>query len=523
MKIIQGFRRTTLYTLIALLALAMSGVACGGEEEAPLPTGVKTGGTLKVGMVSDYISFDPPVLVAIPDQVTVIHTYDTLVYRHSDLTMTPSLAESWTFNSDASRWTFKLREGVYFNTWENGEIVRGKEFMAEDVIFSINRMFEMESPTASTVSPKVPNMEAVDDYTVIMDFGEPNATLLDGLVKYHAHITPSDIDPARFQAETFGTGPFLMTDHVVGERTTFVKNPDYFKPNVPLIDELVYIFIPSPETRAQALIAGTIDMIYDLDTTSIPALQADPNTDVQIAVSGGYMNLAMNTTEPPFDNLGVRKAIQAATDRNAVFQAAQLGYGGIAYDHPITPNDPVFDESCKPPDYDPVLAKRLLSEAGYPDGIDLTLHTSTAGASMVDMATVLKESFKPAGINLEIIVMPEDGYWSDGWMVKPFVTVWWGGRPPYEAFNVVYRSGGSWNEASYVNDKVDALLNEAKATGSLEEQKRIYSELQCLIVDEVPRIIPVFRPVSLGIRNDVRDSWPMWDATMSLHNVWLDR
>jgi len=314
-----------------------------------------------------------------------------------------------------------------------------------------------------------------------------------------------------------------MTDHVVGERTTFVKNPDYFKPNVPLIDELVYIFIPSPETRAQALIAGTIDMIYDLDTTSIPALQADPNTDVQIAVSGGYMNLAMNTTEPPFDNLGVRKAIQAATDRNAVFQAAQLGYGGIAYDHPITPNDPVFDESCKPPDYDPVLAKRLLSEAGYPDGIDLTLHTSTAGASMVDMATVLKESFKPAGINLEIIVMPEDGYWSDGWMVKPFVTVWWGGRPPYEAFNVVYRSGGSWNEASYANDKVDALLNEAKATGSLEEQKRIYSELQCLIVDEVPRIIPVFRPVSLGIRNDVRDSWPMWDATMSLHNVWLDR
>jgi peptide/nickel transport system substrate-binding protein len=291
----------------------------------------------------------------------------------------------------------------------------------------------------------------------------------------------------------------------------------------PHVDELVFLMLPSPEARAEALKAGTIDMIYDLDGPSIPGLVAHSDTDVQLAPSGGYMNIAMIVTEPPFDNLQVRKAVQLATDRNAVLQGAQFGYGSIAYDHPITPTDPVFNPDCTPPDYDPVKAKSLLEQAGVALPLKLTLHTSTAGGAMVEMATVLKESFRPAGIDLDIVVMPEDGYWAEGWMVKPFTTVWWGGRPPYEAFNVVYKGGGSWNESFYKNDRLDALLLEAKGAADLEDQKRIYGELQCIAVEEVPRVVIVFRPVSLGIRNDVKGSAPMWDATMSLHEVWLDR
>ena len=142
---------------------------------------------------------------------------------------------------------------------------------------------------------------------------------------------------------------------------------------------------------------------------------------------------------------------------------------------------------------------------------------------MVEMATVLKESFAPAGINLDIVVMSEDGSWAEGWMVKPFTTVWWGGRPPYEAFSIVYAGGGSWNESFWNNAEADALLAEALGASDPAEQKRIYGALQCLVVEEVPRIIPVFRPVLLGVRNDVMGMAPSWDATMSLHRAWLDR
>ena len=108
-------------------------------------------------------------------------------------------------------------------------------------------------------------------------------------------------------------------------------------------------------------------------------------------------------------------------------------------------------------------------------------------------------------------------------MVKPFTTVWWGGRPPYEAFNVVYRGGGSWNESFFANAEFDALLDEAMGAADPVDQERIYGRLQCIAVNEVPRVVTVFRPVTLGIRNDVMGSVPMWDATMMLHHVWLDR
>ena len=511
-------------TLMGLLLIAaVTVVACSSDGESDSSSGVKTGGILKVGMLSDHVTFDTPLVLGMPDIVTAIQTGDVLVVREANLELRPALATSWTFNDDASTWTFNLREGVHFYTYENGEVVKGKEFNADDVIFTINRMYDVESPTAGTIFPEKFPMVKIDDHTVRFDFGTPNATLLDGLVKYHSHMTPSNGDPATFAAGTPGTGPFIMTEHVVGERTSFVANENYWLEDAPLVDELMYIFLPSPEARAEALKAGSIDMIYDLDATSIPGLEADPGTTVQVAPSGGYMDLAMIVTEPPFDNKLVRQAVQAATDRNAILQGAQFGRGAIAYDHPITPNHPFFNEDCKPPEYDTELAKDLLKQAGYPDGIDLTLYTSTAGASMVDMATVYKESAAAAGIRVEIVVMPEDGYWAEGWMVKPFTTVWWGGRPPYEAFNVVYRGGGSWNESFFANAEFDALLDEAMGAADPVDQERIYGKLQCIAVNEVPRVVTVFRPVTLGIRNDVMGSVPMWDATMMLHHVWLDR
>ena len=108
------------------------------------------------------------------------------------------------------------------------------------------------------------------------------------------------------------------------------------------------------------------------------------------------MNLAMDVRQPPFDNVLVRKALQAATDREAILEGAQRGLGGIAYDHPILPGDPVFNPSCRPPEYDPQLARALLEDAGYPDGIDLTLYTGNpGGASMVEMARCSRRAPHP--------------------------------------------------------------------------------------------------------------------------------
>ena len=498
--------------MVALLALAACGD--GDDGDAAVSPGAKTGGTLRVGMTADHTSFDPPTTVGLPDLVTVQHSYDVLVFRNPDLTLQPALATSWEANDDATQWTFKLRKGVKFH--------HGKEFKAEDVIFTFTRLYEVESALTS-VLPEPSDIVAVDDHTVRFEFDSPNAVLLEALVKYHAHITPSDVDPARFAAEEFGTGPFKLVEHVIGERTSFVKNEDYWWKGHPLVDELIFVFLTSPEARAEALKAGTVDIIYDLDTASVPTLDDHAKTLVAQAPSGGYMNLAMDQNVEPFDDILVRRALQAATDRKAILEGAQFGLGGIAYDHPITESDPVFNASCKPPDYNPAKARDLLAQAGYEDGIDLTLYTSSAGAAMVEMATVFKERAAPAGINIDIQVVPEETYWGEVWLVEPFTTVWWGGRPPWEAFSVVYPSSAAWQESKVSAPQFDSLLDRAVTQGDLEDQKQTFGELQCVAIDQVHRIIPVFRPVLLGLRTDVRDTEPMWDATLSLHRTWLDR
>ena len=302
-----------------------------------------------------------------------------------------------------------------------------------------------------------------------------------------------------------------------------VRNPNYWDESLPYLDGITLLTIPDATTRTAMLITGRIDAIHNLDIASVNTLRDYPDTLVAQAAGGSYMNLAMDVRVPPFDNILVRKALQAATHRGAILQGAQSGLGGIAYDHPILPGDPVFNPSCKPPDYNPALARALLEQAGYPDGINLTLYTASAGAPTVEMATVVKEGAAPAGFNIDIVVVPESTFWSDVWMMKPFTTSWWNGRPPYEAFNVVYWSGAAWNESFYNNPTVDQLLDRALGKEYLGDQKVTFGELQCLLIEEVPRIIPVFRPVLLGLHKDVRGVEPMWDATLSVQRAWLDR
>ena len=474
----------------------------------------RPGGTLTLGTAADHVTFDVPLITTTVDSAMVEQTYDKLLMRNPDDTLQPMLAESWEPNEDGSEWTFNLRRGVTFH--------HGKEFKAEDVVYSFNRIFEVDSPYAATLT-QPDEIVAVDDYTVRFEFPQPNAVLLDALVRYQAHITPSDVDPEEFVNKEFGTGPFIMTEFIPGERAVFTKNPDYWWEGRPLVDELIFLFLGSPEARVEALKGGTVDAIYPVDTPSIPGLVNNPDIALQESTLRSYMNLAMDTREEPFSNKLVRQALQAATDRNAILQGAQFGLGGIAYDHPVAPTDPVFNSECTPPDYDPELAKDLLAQAGYPDGIELTLHTASVGGAMVEMATVLKESFRPAGIDLTIQVEPEDGYWGDVWLVEPFTTVFWFGRAPYEAFSIIYPSDAAWNESYWANDDVDRLIDEALSAADLESQKRIFGELQCIIVEEVPRIIPVFQPWIIGTQPDVRDLASLWDGSLSLHRAWLDR
>ena len=513
--------------IIAGLALTLlTFAACSSDNDADDGTtgdttgdtsgGPKYGGTLRAAHISDTSTLNPQMTLSLSDQVINQTAYDNLFLRLPDLSLRPMLATSWEANADLTSYTIHLREGVKFH--------HGKEFKAEDVVYTFEKLLDPEvgSPGAASFG-FIDEVVAIDDHTVRFDLSSPNAILPDTLSAYQAKIIPSDIEYSRLATEEFGTGPFIMEEFLPGERLTLKKNPDYWMEGRPYLDEVIVFYMGEEEARVEALKSGQVDANFVVEATSVDVLEAAAGIKLSEAGSSAYLNLAMDVRVAPFDDILVRKAIQAATDRDAILQAALFGRGTVASDHPIPPTDPVFASQYAPPAYNIELAKSLLAEANYPDGIDLTLYTSTAGEGMVEMAVAMKERAAPAGIRIEIVQTTPDAYWSEVWLVEPFTTVAWGGRPPGEAISIVYKSDAPWNESYYVNPEIDSLLEQAQGQPNLADRKATYAEIQRILIDDVPRIVVVFRPIFMAMNEDVQGLEAHPGYWTLLHETWLDR
>jgi peptide/nickel transport system substrate-binding protein len=399
----------------------------------------------------------------------------------------------------------------------------GKEFKAEDVLFTMNRIRDPEADNPnSALLVSVVDIVAVDDYTVRFDLNGPNGFFLDAFSIYPMHILPADVDVDRLTLEAFGTGPFTLEEWLPGERATMVKNPDYWEEGRPYLDEIVFVGISEPATRAEALKSGDVDVVYLLETQSVQGIEDHPDTKVVSVASAGHYGIDMDNSRPPFDNKLVRKAFQAATDRELINQATTLGLGSITYDHPFPSNDSRFAPQYAV-EYDPELAKSLLEQAGYPDGIDIILHTGDVAPGMIEMAVAFQESAAPAGIRVEVKKHPPDSFWSEVFMQNPLVIIQWAPRPSMDVIlTQKYHSDSAWNSMRYYNDTLDGLIARAKGE-TLEQQKETYGEIQRILADDVPGLVIANQPLIYGVRNYVQDAGPTPVRARTLRNAWLEK
>ncbi|MBI4339824.1 MAG: ABC transporter substrate-binding protein [Chloroflexi bacterium] len=514
--------------LFAVAALLLAVVACSGGKGTPTPSpsgtgpastptqsGARTGGTLRVALPVNTNTLDPALSLSTTDVVTTLQLYDNLVLIQPDNTVRPMLAESWTYNQDLTQWTFQLRPNVKFHS--------GKTLDAGDVVFTMKRLLDPDtgSPARSTLT-FVKDVVALDGLTVRFDLDAPNAFLLNTLSQYQIRILPANVDVSKLATQEFGTGGFTLVEHLPGERTIMKRNPGYWDSPQPYVDELVYYYMPEPETRVEALKTGSVDVVFPLEATSVKSLESSRGAVVKKVSSASYLNFAMDVRVAPFDNKLVRQAIQAAIDREAVILTATLGLGTIGNDHPIPPNDPAYWKDQPVATYDPQKARELLAQAGYPKGIDLTLHTSTVAPGMVEMAVAFKESAAAAGIRVSIIRDPEDAFWSKVWMVEPFTTVTWNGRDPDQALSITTLSDAAWNESYYKNPEFDALVLKARGQSEDTARNETYAEIQKILIEDAPRLIPAFRPIIVGVRANVRGVEAHPNNWLILTTAWLD-
>ncbi len=299
------------------------------------------------------------------DSVLYSNVFEGLTRFMSDGSVVPGLAESWDISDDGLTYTFHLHDGVKFHD--------GTTMDAEDVKFSLDRARGPDSVNAQkALFAAISDVTVVDPLTVKVTLSEPNGNFLFNMAWGDAVIVaPESIGDIK--THPVGTGAFEFKDWVQGDKIDLVKNPDYWGTPAKL-DNVTFKFISDPTAAFAAVMAEDVDVFSGFPAPeNLPQFEADPRFQVLVGSTEGETILSTNNKMPPFDQRKVREALAHAIDRQAIIDGAMFGYGTPIGTH-FAPHNPAYVDLTGLSQYDPELSKKLLTEAGFPDGFTTTLH-----------------------------------------------------------------------------------------------------------------------------------------------------
>lgn len=486
-------RRTFLSGAMAVGTALYTGPLSAQVAETP-----KRGGTFRLGLGagSTSDSLDPGTYDDAFMQTTghALHNYLTEV--NSDLQIVGELAESWEPSLDAKTWRFKLRSGVEFHN--------GKSLEVEDVIASMNHHRGPGSTSGGKfIGDQIEDMKNEGKGVIVFTLVNGNADFPALLSEYHLPILPSvdgKIDPS----SGIGCGPYVLEKFEPGIRMTANRNANYWKTDHAWFDSIQFLSIVDVAARTNALVTGQIDAMNRCDLKTLKLLQRSPNILINSVAGGQHYTLPMDTRAKPFADNNVRMALKHAIDRQALIDVVLQGHGRVGNDHPIDSSLQYFDKDIPQRTYDPDKAKFYLKQSGLST---LSVDLSTAEAAFpgaVDVAILYKEQASKADIDINVIREPNDGYWSNVWLKKPWCMAYWGGKPTEDwAFSPPYAAKSPYNETHWSDERFNSLLMAARA--ELDEKKRaeMYGEMQLRLRDEGGSVIPIFANYVQGLSSDI--------------------
>jgi peptide/nickel transport system substrate-binding protein len=324
-----------------------------------------------------------------------------------------------------------------------------------------------------------------------------------------------------------GTGGYVLDTFEPGVRATMKRFDNYWKPDRAHFDEVTFTAVNDVVARQSGLQSNTFDAIIECDYNTVDLLAQSADIKVDEVPSGTHVGMPMFCDTKPFNNLDLRLALKYATDREQLIKHVLKGHGSIGNDHPISPIMPFFDASQPQRDYDPDKARAIIKKAGL-DGIKIQLSAAdTVISGAVDMAQLYAQMAQKIGVNIEVKREPNDSYWSDVWLKKPFCMAGWGQRPtPDIIFSLGYAAKADWNESHFDNERFNKLLVEARAEIDTLKRTEMYGEMQRLVSDKGGTIIPLFRNWIYARRSNVAHgemlsaNWPL-DGARGAERWWF--
>lgn len=421
------------------------------------------------------------------------------------------LATSWEANEDATVWTFQLRDGVTFHD--------GATFEAADVVYSLKRVLDPDSDSPARSAVKmITDVTALDNMTVQITLDTPFADMPLQLMDYRLRMI-NEGSGDTIATTGNGTGPFKVESFDAEGTTRLVANLDYWE-GAPGVERMEVIGIADGQARLQALLGGQIDMERGITAQQRVMLEGSDKFNVQVIPTGNWRGLVFRTDVEPFTDVRVRQAVRMAADREELVALVLGGEGVVACDAPVEPNDQYRAELSCPQDIEK--AKALLAEAGYPDGIDIDVHVATLEPTWPTLAVAYQEQAAAAGIRVNVVQAPTDGYWSEVWMKKDVVATRWNERPADQALHEIYLSTARWNESFYKDEKLDAMLGEARRELDFDKRKAIYVAAQEHLLETSGTLIPYTVTRLVGVSSRVSNLDAVKNDAVRWHMITVD-
>lgn len=445
--------------------------------------------SLVVGMPIEPPGLDPTVAAPVAiREVTLANLYEGLVRIDRNGKVQPLLAKSWEISPDGLTYTFRLQEGVKFHD--------GSTFDSADVKFAFDRARDPKSTNAQKqIFAPIDSIETPDPSTVVIKLKETSGNFLTYLGWGDAVIVAPET-AANNAANPVGTGPFKFKSWTRGDRVELVKNPDYWQKDKVKLESVTFRFISDSQAQVAAVRAGDVDAFPNL---AAPELFAEFQKDSRFrAVAGnteGETVAGLNSAKKPFDDVRVRRALMHAIDRQALIEGAYSGFGTPIGSF-FSPNHPAYVDTTGIVPYDPAKAKALLAEAGYGNGLSITIKTpQMAYASR--SAELISAMLAEVGVDLKIIPTEFPAKWIEGvFKNKDYDVTIVSHTEPLD-IEIFARDNYYFN---YKNEKFKALIADAAKTTDEKARFAKYAQAQKILAEDVPALF-LFQLPKLGVWN----------------------
>ncbi|MDR3173044.1 MAG: ABC transporter substrate-binding protein [Treponema sp.] len=502
-------KKTSLSVLAGLILFTVAAATAGAGPKSDTasggqPTGQpRDGGQLIIALAAIPRSLDPIQYTGVYESDIIGNVADTLVRYTMDLSeIIPNIATSWTVSANGIEYTFKLRDDVYFHN--------GRKLTADDVKFSLERSAKNSAMNRLSMLDRV---DVISPTEVRCILKAANAAFVTALTDQGNVIIPKEeVDRFgdKFGTALVGSGPFVLKEWHPDESVVLARNDRYWGPR-PHLDGIIYRFITDNNMMATALRSGEIHIATDLNGENIKVVQDAPNViykDVAgLQISYFYFNLQKGPTQ----DIRVRRAILSAIDVDEMVRGLyRYGQGQRAY-IPLPPGSWGYDKNLEStfPAYNPREAKRLLAEAGYPNGFDTEIYI-TDNEVRINAATIIQKYLKD---NLNINVQIRTAEWG------PFSAIGAGGNAPiygmswtwypdpYFFLNNLFHSsqiGSLGNGQGFKMAEMDTLLDTASSVSALEERARYYKQALKLASEQLPMLVYVNEKATYGFSPKVQ-------------------